>query len=559
MNFVNLAHGAFAMAGGYLAAMLSNKAGRAVPRGAAARVRVRGGAGRGARAHALPAAVPRGRISTRCCSPSASCSWRWPPIDYFFGAHAAVRQAAARSCAGASRSRGVGIGAYRLFIIVVCGLLTLVLQLILTRTRFGSRLRAAVDDPRVASGLGIDVNVVFLATFAFGSGLAGLGGALGAELLGLDPTFPLKYMIYFLVVVAVGGTTTITGPLLASLLLGIADVAGKYYVPKLGAFIIYCVMIAVLMRAAAGPVRAAGSAMTASPQPATAGSALARVRARGRALAPWEIALWSRRSLAWFVFPRHAALLERDRDPGAVRRVARPDPGLRRHRVARAMRRSSAPAAYAAALFAKHVMPDPLVGLVVATAAAALLGAGDAASLVLRGTDLTRLMVTLGVALILYELANRFDKHHRRRRRPAGRRRWARCSACSRSTSTAASRMPTAWRCSFVLFFLARRIVHSPFGYALMAIRDNRAARDGAIGIGRERHARDRLHARGGLRRRRRRAARADHRLRLARRARLPSLGRRAARAGDRRHRLSLRRRDRRRRRSSVMHDVLSR
>src|SRR5207244_6036451 len=142
---------------------------------------------------------------------------------------------------------GVGIGVYRLFIIAVCGVLTLALQWTLSHTRFGSRLRAAVDDPRVASGLGIDVNRIFLLTFAVGSGLAGLGGALGAEILGLDPTFPLKFMLYFLVVVAVGGTTTITGPLLASLLLGVADVAGKYYVPKLGAFIIYSVMIAILM------------------------------------------------------------------------------------------------------------------------------------------------------------------------------------------------------------------------------------------------------------------------------------------------------------------------
>src|SRR5205823_13851936 len=142
---------------------------------------------------------------------------------------------------------GIGIGRYRLLIIVICGLLTLALQLILSSTRFGSRLRASVDDARVARGLGIDVNRIFVLTFAVGSGLAGLGGALGAEILGLDPTFPLKFMLYFLVVVAVGGTTTITGPLLASLLLGVADVAGKYYVPKLGAFIIYCVMIAILM------------------------------------------------------------------------------------------------------------------------------------------------------------------------------------------------------------------------------------------------------------------------------------------------------------------------
>ena len=91
------------------------------------------------------------------------------------------------------------------------------------------------------------VNRVFMLTFAVGSGLAGLGGALGAEVLGLDPTFPLKFMIYFLIVVSVGGTTTLTGPLLAALLLGIADVAGKYYVPKLGAFIVYALMILILV------------------------------------------------------------------------------------------------------------------------------------------------------------------------------------------------------------------------------------------------------------------------------------------------------------------------
>jgi branched-chain amino acid transport system permease protein len=141
----------------------------------------------------------------------------------------------------------VGIGKYRLFIIVTCAALTLALQLVLSRTRFGSQLRAAVDDPRVAGGMGLNVNRIFLLTFAFGSGLAGLGGALGAEVLGLDPTFPLKFMVYFLIVCAVGGTTTITGPLLAALLLGIADVMGKYYAPKLGAFIVYTLMIVVLL------------------------------------------------------------------------------------------------------------------------------------------------------------------------------------------------------------------------------------------------------------------------------------------------------------------------
>jgi branched-chain amino acid transport system permease protein len=148
---------------------------------------------------------------------------------------------------GRTEIGGVGMGHYRLMVIVVCAVLAVGIQLILSKTRFGSRLRAAVDDQRVASGLGINVNRVFMTTFAFGSGIAGLGGALGAELFGLDPTFPLKFMIYFLIVVSVGGTTTMTGPLLASLLLGIADVTGKYYFPKMGAFIIYTVMIVILL------------------------------------------------------------------------------------------------------------------------------------------------------------------------------------------------------------------------------------------------------------------------------------------------------------------------
>jgi len=141
----------------------------------------------------------------------------------------------------------LGMGHYRLLIILVCVILTVLLQYGLDRTRFGSQLRAAVDDQKVADGLGINVNVVFLSTFAVGSGLAGLGGALGAEVLGLDPTFPFKFMIYFLIVVALGGTSSLTGPLVAALLLGVADVTGKYYVPKLGSFIVYIVMIMILL------------------------------------------------------------------------------------------------------------------------------------------------------------------------------------------------------------------------------------------------------------------------------------------------------------------------
>src|SRR3569623_428721 len=127
------------------------------------------------------------------------------------------------------------------------------------RAIIGFVMEKAFYDQRVARGLGINVGNIFALTFAFGSGLAGLGGALGTEILGLDPTFPLKYMIYFLIVVTVGGTSSITGPFLASLLHGIAEVAGKYYVPKLGAFVIYTIMIVVLIWRPQGLFARAGS------------------------------------------------------------------------------------------------------------------------------------------------------------------------------------------------------------------------------------------------------------------------------------------------------------
>src|SRR4030095_5764306 len=98
---------------------------------------------------------------------------------------------------------------------------------------------ASVDNATAAAGMGINVNLVFALTFALGSGLAGLGGGLGIDVLGLDPTFPLKYMVYFLLVVSVGGTGTIKGPLVAALILGVFDVAGKYYLPQIGALALF--------------------------------------------------------------------------------------------------------------------------------------------------------------------------------------------------------------------------------------------------------------------------------------------------------------------------------
>ncbi|MFL6694991.1 MAG: branched-chain amino acid ABC transporter permease [Ramlibacter sp.] len=249
MNFINLAHGAFAMVGGYITVLLMQRAG--VPFLACLPVAFIGAALLGGvLERTLYRPLYRRPHLDQVLFSIGLTFMAVAGVDYFIGSTQQIIQLPdwlrGRTELG-SGAWTLGMGHYRLFIIAVCAALTVLLQLVLSRTRFGSRLRASVDDQRVAAGLGINVNIVFLSTFAFGCGLAGLGGALGAEVLGLDPSFPLKYMIYFLIVVAVGGTSSITGPLLAALLLGIADVAGKYYIPKMGAFIVYVLMIAILI------------------------------------------------------------------------------------------------------------------------------------------------------------------------------------------------------------------------------------------------------------------------------------------------------------------------
>ena len=249
MNFINLAHGAFAMVGGYATVLLMQRGG--VPFLLCLPLAFVISA-------LLGAVLERTLYRPLYHKPHLdqvlfSIGLTFMAVassDYFIGSSPQIIQLPEWLKGRTEVGEGafmLGMGHYRLFIIAVCAALTVALQYVLARTRFGTRLRASVDDQRVAAGLGINVNVVFLGTFAVGSGLAGLGGALGAEVLGLDPTFPLKFMVYFLIVVAVGGTSSITGPLLAALLLGIADVAGKYYIPKLGAFIVYSLMIAILI------------------------------------------------------------------------------------------------------------------------------------------------------------------------------------------------------------------------------------------------------------------------------------------------------------------------
>ncbi|MET0205098.1 MAG: branched-chain amino acid ABC transporter permease [Casimicrobiaceae bacterium] len=245
MNFVNLAHGAFAMLGGYVCVKAMNLAG--VPFLAALPL-------------AFIAAAAAGIVLERTLYQRLYRASHLDQVLFSIGL-VYVSIAVATYAFGPGQQLvelpsflrgqidigGRGFGAYRLFLIATVAVLTVALHFLLERTRFGAAVRASVDNAVAAAGLGINVNRVFALTFALGSGLAGLGGGLGIDVLGLDPVFPLKFMVYFLLVVAVGGVGTIKGPLIAALILGVFDVAGKYYVPQIGGFVIYALMVVLLL------------------------------------------------------------------------------------------------------------------------------------------------------------------------------------------------------------------------------------------------------------------------------------------------------------------------
>jgi branched-chain amino acid transport system permease protein len=245
MNFVNLAHGAFAMLGGYACVIVMTRLG--LPFLASLPV---------AFVVSAAAGVVLERLLYRRLYRATHLDQVLFSIGLIFMAIATAtwlfgsQQQPVRLpdfLRGQVRVLGLDFGSYRLFLIGLVVAITLALTWLIERTRFGAEVRASVDNQQAAAGLGINVDRVFSLTFALGSGLAGLGGGLGIDVLGLDPTFPLKYMVYFLLVVAVGGAGTIKGPLFAALILGVFDVAGKYYVPQLGSFVIYVVMVVMLL------------------------------------------------------------------------------------------------------------------------------------------------------------------------------------------------------------------------------------------------------------------------------------------------------------------------
>jgi branched-chain amino acid transport system permease protein len=245
MGFVNLAHGVFAMAGGYVVTSLMKQWGVPFPLALI-----------GAALAVAAASVPIERLLYRrfyggdeldqvlltiglAFMSVAGAAYIWGPLQQPLQPP--------RWLSGPVDLGFRSFPAYSSFLILCGAVLVTVLWLAVERTLFGARLRAAVDNSRMAQSVGIDTSRLFMVTFALGSGLAGLGGALGADLLAVNPGYALQNLIYFLIVVAVGGLGSIRGPFFAALLLGVADTASKYLVPAFGAFFIYALTLAVLL------------------------------------------------------------------------------------------------------------------------------------------------------------------------------------------------------------------------------------------------------------------------------------------------------------------------
>jgi branched-chain amino acid transport system permease protein len=245
MNFINLAHCAFAMLGGYITVLLMRQYGWPF-------------------FATLPAAfVSAAVVSVLLERTLYRRLYRASELDqvlltigivfvsvaiaaYLFGTAQQPVQLPAY-LRSSFKVAGIHLVTYRVILIVIALAITALVALGLEYTRFGAQIRASVDNERMARGLGINVERTFAITFALGSGLAGLGGALAIEIVGLDPNFAFTYLIYVLIVVSTGGLGSVAGSFAAAAVLGISDVAGKYYVPQIGAFLIYLVMIGLLM------------------------------------------------------------------------------------------------------------------------------------------------------------------------------------------------------------------------------------------------------------------------------------------------------------------------
>ncbi|HBT34186.1 MAG TPA: branched-chain amino acid ABC transporter permease [Pusillimonas sp.] len=244
MRFINLAHGAFAMAGGYMAAWLVREEGYPFLAGLVLAV--------------VAAIVLAALLETfvfRFLYKRTELEQVLFTIGFTFAAIALanflagpyIQQLPLPDWLRGSMALGDRtLPKQRVFVIVMGLAVVLMLWLIIARTRFGIWLRASVDNAPMSSSLGINIRLVQCATFAFGAGLAALGGVLGAELMPLEPYYPLKYLVLMLVVVSVGGLGSVSGTLVAALVLGVIDTAGRYLASDFGTFFFYVAMIVLL-------------------------------------------------------------------------------------------------------------------------------------------------------------------------------------------------------------------------------------------------------------------------------------------------------------------------
>lgn len=245
MGFVNLAHGGFAMAGGYV--LVSLMVGLGVPFIAALVL---------AAVFVAVLSIPFEHYLYRRLYEADELDHVLLSIGLVLMATAAITFIYGPSAVSITvpdylnGQVDLGFGtfpAYRTFTIGVGGLLILGLWYGFEGTIIGAKIRAAVDNRRMAQSIGINVDRLFVIAFALGSGLAALGGGLAIEIIGMEPTFALTYLVFFLIVVAVGGLGSIRGAFVAALLLGLIDTAGKYLWPDGGAFFIYAVTITILL------------------------------------------------------------------------------------------------------------------------------------------------------------------------------------------------------------------------------------------------------------------------------------------------------------------------
>ena len=245
MRFVNLAHGVFAMLGGYIVTSLMNRSGVPfVPALAAAAIAT--AVGSVVVERLLYRWLYGGDELDQVLMTMGLIFMSVAAVTYFWGPNPQP----IRPPGWLSGEVDLGVRsfpAFRSFLILCGAALVTALWFGLERARVGIRIRAAVDNLRMAQSVGINTPGLFTLTFALGSGLAGLGGGLGADLLAISPSYALDNLVYFLIVVAVGGLGSIRGPFVAAMLLGITDTGFKYLLPELGAFFIYALTMALLL------------------------------------------------------------------------------------------------------------------------------------------------------------------------------------------------------------------------------------------------------------------------------------------------------------------------